>query len=110
MATVLRTCVACGNGFAGRGRAVFCSADVLAVGALFELQRRGLAVPRRVAIAGFDDLDIASQVVPALTTLRVPRYEIGRQAGEMICARLAGRPVASRVVDIGYSFIPRSTA
>jgi len=91
-------------------RAVFCSADALAVGALFELQRRGLAIPQRVAIAGFDDLDIASQVVPALTTLRVPRYEIGRQAGEMICARLAGRRVPRRVVDIGYEFIPRSTA
>ena len=62
-------------------RAVFCSADTLAVGALFETQRRGLAIPSRVAIAGFDDLDIASEVVPALTTLRVPRYEIGRKAG-----------------------------
>jgi LacI family gluconate utilization system Gnt-I transcriptional repressor len=91
-------------------RAVFCSADALAVGALFELQRRGIATPERVAIAGFDDLDIASQVVPPLTTLRVPRYEIGRQAGEMICARLAGRSVPRRVVDIGYEFVPRSTA
>jgi len=63
-----------------------------------------------VAVAGFDDLDIASQVVPALTTLQVPRYEIGRHAGEMICARLAGRPVPKRVVDIGYEFVPRSTA
>ena len=91
-------------------RAVFCSADALAVGALFELQRRGVAIPQRVALAGFDDLDIAAQVVPALTTLRVPRYEIGRCAGEMICARLGGLPVARRVVDIGYAFIPRSTA
>ena len=61
--------------------------------------RAAAARPRdsaRVAIAGFDDLDIASQVVPALTTLRVPRYEIGRQAGEMICERLAGRPCRAR--------------
>ena len=91
-------------------RAVFCSADALAVGAHFELQRRGIAIPQRVAIAGFDDLDIAAQIVPPLTTLRVPRYEIGRQAGEMICARLGGRPVAQRVVDIGYDFVRRSTA
>lgn len=91
-------------------RAVFCSADTLAVGAMFEAQRRRLAIPGRVAIAGFDDLDIASEVVPALTTLRVPRYEIGRQAGEMICARLAGRTVAAPVVDTGYEFVQRSTA
>ena len=91
-------------------RAVFCSADTLAVGAMFEVQRRGLAMPERIAIAGFDDLDIASEVVPALTTLRVPRYEIGRRAGQMLCERLAGRDVAARVVDIGYTFVPRATA
>jgi len=91
-------------------RAVFCSADTLAVGAMFEAQRRGLAIPGRIAIAGFDDLDIASEVVPALTTLRVPRYEIGRTAGEMICARLAGHDVRARIVDIGYAFVRRASA
>jgi len=91
-------------------RAVFCSADTLAIGAMFEAQRRRIAIPGRIAIAGFDDLDIASEVVPALTTLRVPRYEIGRQAGEMICNRLAGRAVAAPVLDIGYEFVRRSTA
>ena len=91
-------------------RAVFCSADTLAVGALFETQRRGLAIPAKIAIAGFDDLDIASEIVPPLTTLRVPRYEIGRKAGEMICDRLAGRDVAPAIVDIGCTFVPRATA
>ncbi|MBA3506882.1 MAG: LacI family DNA-binding transcriptional regulator [Betaproteobacteria bacterium] len=91
-------------------RAVFCSADTLAVGAIFEAQRRKLAIPGDIAIAGFDDLDIASQIVPALTTLRVPRYEIGRRAGEMICERLAGRIVAEPVADIGFAFVPRATA
>ena len=79
---------------AGRDvRAVFCSADALAVGALYECQRRGLAVPGDVAIAGFDDIVLAAQVVPALTTIRVPRYEIGKRAGTMLCDRLAKRPV-----------------
>ena len=90
-------------------RAVFCSADALAVGALYECQRRGLQVPRQVAIAGFDDIPIAAQVVPSLSTLRVPRYEIGRRAGTMICDRLAGRPVDERVVDTGYRLIPRDS-
>ena len=91
-------------------RAVFCSADTLAVGALFEAQRRGLEIPGEIAIAGFDDLDIASEVVPALTTLRVPRYEIGRRAGEMICERLAGRDVPEPVVSIATAFVRRATA
>jgi LacI family transcriptional regulator, gluconate utilization system Gnt-I transcriptional repressor len=93
-----------------RPRAVFCSADVLAVGAMFECQRQRVAVPGQIAIAGFDDLDIAGQFVPALTTLRIQRYEIGRRAGTMITDRLAGRSVGERVVDIGFELIVRDSA
>ena len=91
-------------------RAVFCSADAIAVGAMFECQRRGLAIPGRIAIAGFDDIPLAGQVVPGLTTLRVPRYYLGQQAGEMIRARLEGRRVRRRVVDAGYRLVPRASA
>ena len=93
-----------------RVRAVFCSADALAVGALAECQRRGIAVPQDVAIAGFDDIVLAAQVVPALTTIRVPRYEIGQRAGAMLCDRLAHRPVRKRVVDAGYELVARASA
>lgn len=91
-------------------RAVFCSADAIAAGALFECQRRGLAVPERVAIGGFDDLDIAGQVVPALTTIRVPRYRIGFESGQMIRARLAGRPIERPVLDLGFELVIRDSA
>ena len=91
-------------------RAVFCSADAIAVGALFECERRNFAVPERIALAGFDDLAIAGQVVPSLTTLRVPRYMIGQRAGEMIRDRLAGLPVKRRIVDTGFELVPRDSA
>ena len=91
-------------------RAVFCSADTLAIGALCEAQRRGKRIPDDLAIAGFDDLDIAAQIVPALTTLRVPRYLLGSRAGDLICERLAGRKVARHIVDVGYEMVPRATA
>ncbi len=93
-----------------RLRAVFCSADAIAVGALHECQRRAIAVPGDVAIAGFDDIPIAAQVVPSLTTLRVPRYAIGQRAGEMICQRLAGARVRRRVVDTGFALVGRDSA
>jgi LacI family gluconate utilization system Gnt-I transcriptional repressor len=91
-------------------RAVFCSADALAVGALFECLRRRLSIPADVAIAGFDDIPIAAQVVPALTTIRVPRYDIGRRAGRMICDRLAGRGIRKRIVDTGFELVARESA
>jgi LacI family transcriptional regulator, gluconate utilization system Gnt-I transcriptional repressor len=91
-------------------RAVFCSADALAVGAIYECQRRRVAVPAGIAIVGFDDLPIASHVVPPLTTIRVPRYEIGQRAGRMLSDRLAGRAVRKRHVDTGYTLIERDSA
>jgi LacI family gluconate utilization system Gnt-I transcriptional repressor len=91
-------------------RAVFCSADAIAVGALFECQRRGIAVPDKLAMVGFDDLDIASQVVPALTTIRVPRYAIGQEAARVLRERLAGRPVAPKVIDLGFELVVRDSA
>jgi len=91
-------------------RAVFCSADAIAVGALYECQRRGLDIPGRIAIGGFDDIPIAGQIVPALTTLRVPRYAIGQKAGAMIRERLAGRQVRTPIVDTGYTLVPRDSA
>jgi LacI family gluconate utilization system Gnt-I transcriptional repressor len=91
-------------------RAVFCSSDAIAVGALYECLRRRIAVPGRIAIAGFDDVPIASQVVPALTTIRVRRYAIGEQAGKLIADRLAKRPVRRRVVDTGFKLVVRDSA
>ena len=70
--------------------AIFFAADVMAVGALFECQRRGWAVPDRLAIASFDDVDLLSHVAPTITTLRIPREEIGRRSASMLVARLNG--------------------
>jgi LacI family gluconate utilization system Gnt-I transcriptional repressor len=90
-------------------RAVFCYSDVLAAGAHFECQRRGIAIPGEMAIAGYDDLEIAEQIVPALTSLRVPCYEIGERAGKMICRRLAGEQVAEKVVNTGFELVVRDS-
>lgn len=91
-------------------RAVFCYTDVLAVGVHLECQRRRIAIPEQLAIAGYDDLEIAGQMVPPLTSLRVPRYEIGRRAGEMICRRLAGEPLDEMIVNTGFELMVRASS
>ena len=73
--------------------ALVCSNDLLALGALTECVRRGLRVPDQLSIAGFDDIDMAAEVTPALTTVHVPAAAIGRLAAERMLARLAGRDV-----------------
>jgi LacI family gluconate utilization system Gnt-I transcriptional repressor len=89
--------------------AVFCTSDVIAVGVLFETQRRGITVPRQLAIAGMDDQEIARECVPALSTIRMPRYEMGRRAAQMLCMRLEGAPVTEKIVDLGFDVVLRET-
>ncbi len=93
-----------------RPRAIFCGTDVIAAGALFECLRRGLRVPQDVAVAGYDDLEIAGEMMPALTTVRIPRFEIGVRAAEMIHAALVGARPAKRIADMGFEIIRRESA
>lgn len=73
-----------------RPTAVVCGNDVLAIGAIQEAQRLGLSVPGDFSVAGFDDMEFASVISPALTTVRFPIAEIGAEAARYLIARIAG--------------------
>lgn len=73
--------------------AVVCGNDILALGALVEAAASGVAVPRQLSVTGFDDIELAGEISPALTTIRIPTAEIGRRAAERLLARLEGRKV-----------------
>lgn len=89
--------------------AIFFANDILAIGALFECHRRGIRVPEDLGIAGFDDVELAAQVNPGLTTVRIPRYGIGREAARMILQRLEGEDVEPRVRDLGFEIVERQS-
>ncbi|WP_374450278.1 LacI family DNA-binding transcriptional regulator [Stella sp.] len=89
--------------------AAFCANDVLAVGALLECRKVGVVVPDQLAIAGLGDLEIAQELTPALTTVRVPSRAIGARAAELLLARIAGEPVERRVVDLGFEIVERES-
>jgi LacI family transcriptional regulator len=73
--------------------AVVCGNDVLALGAQLEAQRLGIAVPQALSIVGFDDLEMARHVAPALTTLHVPTEQMWCTAADRLLAALQGQPV-----------------
>lgn len=68
--------------------------DALAIGAMFELQVRGLSIPRDVAVVGFDDIEDARYSVPALTTVDPGRREIAEVAVDLLRRRLDERTSA----------------
>jgi DNA-binding LacI/PurR family transcriptional regulator len=63
-----------------RPTAVICVNDTLAVGVLRELRETGFRVPEDISVTGFNNIDLSQYVTPALTTVHVPRAEIGRLA------------------------------
>lgn len=72
--------------------AVVCGNDHLAFGALAGARALGLRIPQDLSVTGFDDLDFAAYADPALTTVRVPAAEMGRQAADHLVAAAAGTP------------------
>ncbi|GAB2995605.1 LacI family transcriptional regulator [Amycolatopsis acidiphila] len=66
--------------------------DRMAVGALAALHDRGISVPQKVSVTGFDDVSFASYVRPKLTTVSVPTYRIGTTAAELLLSALRGEP------------------
>ncbi|MFF5971863.1 LacI family DNA-binding transcriptional regulator [Streptomyces sp. NPDC012769] len=63
--------------------AVVAANDTVALGVCAALRDRGLGIPGDVSVAGFDDLPFSVDVVPALTTVRLPLYEAGARAGRL---------------------------
>jgi LacI family gluconate utilization system Gnt-I transcriptional repressor len=90
--------------------AVFCSSDLLALGVMTEAQARAIAVPGRLAVVGFGDLEFSADLHPALTTVRIDGTAIGRQAAQFIVDRAEGLEIAQRVVDVGFSIVERESA
>lgn len=88
--------------------AIVCGNDFLAIGALFEAQRRGLKVPQDFSICGIDNNDLAAEMIPGLTTVNLPTLDMGRIAGTQVLAALAGEPIAQQSL-LPFSLVKRGT-
>ncbi|MFJ3403237.1 LacI family DNA-binding transcriptional regulator [Promicromonospora sp. NPDC090134] len=64
--------------------------DLMALGILSRLRERGIDVPGRMSVVGFDDVQLATLVSPALTTVHAPLARLGRRAVDLLLARLRG--------------------
>jgi DNA-binding LacI/PurR family transcriptional regulator len=79
--------------------AVFVDTDIKAEGAIRAALDRGLKIPDDIAIAGFDDIPDAAAFTPAITTIRVPYFELGLEAVKMIQEIMDGNyPQKSKIV------------
>lgn len=76
--------------------AIFCVNDAMALGALRAARERGVGVPADLAIVGFDDVAMAAEATPALTTVRVFTDRIGVAAARVLLGMVAGDDAMAR--------------
>jgi LacI family gluconate utilization system Gnt-I transcriptional repressor len=93
--------------------AVFCCNDDLALGALHECKKMHLDVPNKFGVFGFNDIEMAAYAEPALSSVSVNRYQMGRRAMELIFERLNNLEVSSNIqpnyINTGFELLMRKS-
>jgi LacI family transcriptional regulator len=89
---------AAGEALDAGATALLCASDEIALGAYGAARARGLRIPDDIAITGWDDIQLARFVSPALTTVRQPMRELGAATAEVLFERISGGAPASVVL------------
>jgi len=90
-------------------QAIFAANDMMAAGAYRVIYEAGLKIPEDIAIIGFDDLPIAAQLSPPLTTIRQPLQRLGRMAVERLIDLLREPQTPPRQVTLAPELIIRQS-
>jgi LacI family transcriptional regulator len=91
--------------------AIVAANDMLAVGALRQLEAHGIRCPRDISIIGMNDMPFMDSIAPALTTLRTPAAELGKAAAEILVSMIDGASISNRRVVLTPELVTRhSTA
>lgn len=82
--------------------AIFASNDLMAMGVLRAARELSLSVPDKLSVIGFDDIELAAFTTPAMTTIHIPKGEIGQASARLLLDRIddPARPIEKHVVEI----------
>jgi LacI family transcriptional regulator len=94
--------------YSGRRIGIFAWNDEMAVGVYRAIIEKGLVIPDQVGLVGFDDIQIASFLPKALTTVRYPKFEMGKKAAEMLIRRIESTGGGPRAIKGGESSAPEA--
>ncbi|WP_379128028.1 LacI family DNA-binding transcriptional regulator [Paenibacillus sp. sgz500958] len=89
--------------------AVFASGDLLALGAIQAAKESGLSVPGDISIMGYDDVDLAKYITPALTTVRQDTSLMGKEAAELLFATINGERKVTEDLKLPTQVIVRDS-
>lgn len=89
--------------------AILASNDLMAIGAIKAIKKRGYKVPQDISVIGLDDIFIASNLEPSLTTVNLPRYKIGKTSWKLIRDHVVNNIKDGKEVVIETKLIIRET-
>ncbi len=92
-----------------RPTAIVCVNDIMAVGALRELRERGIRVPQDVSVTGFDNVKLSEFCYPALTTVHIPREQIGHLVADTLLAKTDQASAAEHEMVIDPELVLRDS-
>lgn len=89
--------------------AVICANDEMALGAIQKFTQQGFDIPNDISIIGFDDIEVASQIMPALTTVAAPVDSIAQHAFSMLKALIDGELPQQQHIALPAQLITRNS-
>ena len=89
--------------------AIFAGNDIMAFGAIRAVFDSGLRVPNDISVCGFDDILMAGMMVPALTTVHQPKYEIGIQSATLLLRKIRSETAAVYHKELATNLVLRDS-
>jgi DNA-binding LacI/PurR family transcriptional regulator len=89
--------------------AICCANDRIAVGVMKAAHENQIKIPQKIAVVGFDDLEISSYTQPSLTTIRVPMIELGQMAVKILIDRIEEGHALPLRIDLPFKLIVRES-
>jgi len=90
--------------------AIMCANDTMAISAIKEISTRGLKVPDDISIIGFDDIVLASQITPALTTVSVPVEEMAKRSIDLLRSQINDNDLKYQHTSLPCQLVLRETS
>lgn len=89
--------------------ALFCANDVVAIGVMKAIHEKGLRIPDDISIIGLDDIEMAEYVTPPLTTIKIPKEQLGRFAVRRLVDNIENGNEMPVRVDLPFELIIRDS-
>ncbi len=89
--------------------AIFCMADIMAVGAIKELNKMKIKVPQQISVMGYDNLNIANYCTPGLTTIGQDIFKKGKMAVDLLCKAIDNKEVEQEECVLPVEVVERES-